>query len=417
MPFLVFKVASSIIISNMSPLARKAQFGGAERRLGVLYGRVVTQMLHTIADLPAITTSGTSRFKFTVHQSADNLRFTYINWYNNTYRVTPQSQDNPNTAPITIQALVFPQGSSTGIVVKFRGENTWTIPAGGWVQSDPLPLSVVTGETFDVQTYVNGTQWYPTINGGGGFAAGNQAQVGSTKIGSTSGSLYAPAVITGRRNGPAVLLIGDSISYSGGTIYTSFTERGLEGKYGVINAAASSDTAARAVEGSSRTYSFFANKDATTVVCEYGVNDVSYGYSLAVIQANLLALWNRHAGYGQRVIQTTITPYSTSTDNWATVTNQTTKDAAEESRRVQLNTWIRAGAPIVNGVAVAPGTAGAIVAGSTAHPLYGYWEITDKVESARNTGLWKPGLTGDGLHPNGAGSVAAAAGVDSSMIG
>lgn len=134
------------------------------------------------------------------------------------------------------------------------------------------------------------------------------------------------------------------------------------------------------------------------------------------MQANLIMLWNQQNGYGQRVIQTTITPNTTSTDGWATTGNQTPVNATVESHRVQLNDWLRGGAPMSGGLAVAVGTSGALLAGDTGHPLYGYWEITDNVESARNSGIWKAGYTTDGLHPNITGINAASIGVNTAII-
>lgn len=104
------------------------------------------------------------------------------------------------------------------------------------------------------------------------------------------------------------------------------------------------------------------------------------------MQGDLLWLWNQRSTAGQRVIQTTITPHTTSTDGFVTTANQTVHSMTIEARRVQLNDWIRAGAPTVSGPPVAPGTSGALLAGQAGHPLFGYWEIADQAETARNSG-------------------------------
>lgn len=102
---------------------------------------------------------------------------------------------------------------------------------------------------------------------------------------------------------------------------------------------------------------------------------------------------------------------------WATTANQTVANSTKEANRVQLNGWLRSGAPIVAGAAVAAGTQGATTAGQSGHPLYGLWEITDRVETARDSGIWKAGYTSDGLHPNSTGVNDAKQGVNYTMIG
>ena len=54
-------------------------------------------------------------------------------------------------------------------------------------------------------------------------------------------------------------------------------------------------------------------------------------------------------------------------------------------------------------------------AGAVGHPLAGYIEVADTVESARNSGLWKAGYSGDGTHPNTVGATAIAAALPSAV--
>jgi hypothetical protein len=145
-------------------------------------------------------------------------------------------------------------------------------------------------------------------------------------------------------------------------------------------------------------------------------------------------------------VQTTLLPWTTSTDYFATTVNQTPFSA--ESQRRNFNAWVRAGAPIdpaslapvvgtgtltsgsdqitsastafvdgqtISGYGVADGTtiiggggtstltisnpatqtlaqapltAGSLLAGQAAHPYAGYFELADQVESARDSGVW-----------------------------
>lgn len=405
--------------------ARRLQQGithsTAERPFGVMYGRTMTLNQHTLADMPAVTTSGTSRFTYKAQQTVTKIRLTFMNWYNSSYKASPYCKDNDNTATITVQALVYGPGSSTGIVVTVGASASWTIAGGSWVQTDWIPVAITAGQSFDVQTYVSGSQWYPTLVYSGWWAANsNQATSGSTKItsgASGSAGIYMPGVITGDHTNGAVVILGDSIAYNSALSTFGYIEKGLDGHFGAINAAVAGDRAYWTLDGTGRRVrSWFANQDASTAVVEYCRNDLGDGRTLSQMQANLITLWNQQNGYGQRVIQTTITPNTTSTDGWATTGNQTVANAGVETNRVNLNTWLRGGAPMSGGVAVAVGTGGALLAGQAGHPLHGYWEITDNVETARNSGIWKAGYTTDGLHPNTTGITAASAGVNTAMI-
>jgi lysophospholipase L1-like esterase len=130
---------------------------------------------------------------------------------------------------------------------------------------------------------------------------------------------------------------------------------------------------------------------------------------LAQLQANNLSLWKALSSRQLKAFQTTITPSSTSTN---------TVPAANDSVRVAYNTWLRAGSPIDPATknAVAVGTAGALLAGQAGHPLEGYFEIADLGETARNSGLWKAGYSGDGTHPTSTGHAALALGIDTTRI-
>ena len=96
-----------------------------------------------------------------------------------------------------------------------------------------------------------------------------------------------------------------------------------------------------------------------------------------------------------------MTPTGTSsTDAYATVENQTILNGTAQSVRVARNNWIRAGAPL-NPTTFAPlaaGASGAVTFGQAGHPAVGYLEVADLVESARDSGLFGAGYTGDGLH-------------------
>lgn len=59
---------------------------------------------------------------------------------------------------------------------------------------------------------------------------------------------------------------------------------------------------------------------------------------------------------------------------------------------------------------------GVILSGSANHPLEGYFDTADAVESARNSGKWVVSTTGDGVHPNAAGHTLMAAAINTNLF-
>jgi lysophospholipase L1-like esterase len=164
----------------------------------------------------------------------------------------------------------------------------------------------------------------------------------------------------------------------------------------------------------------------TDVLTNLGINDLSGVITLAALQVLGIAAWFDFARYSARVWQTTITPHTSSSDTWATAANQT--PFTNNAIRIAYNDWIRDGAPMLNGVAVAAGSSapGTIRAGAAGHPLAGYFEVADAVEVdsagtlTRNGGRWKVGSVyttdAQGIHPNSTGAAAMAPAIDTSKF-
>jgi hypothetical protein len=81
-------------------------------------------------------------------------------------------------------------------------------------------------------------------------------------------------------------------------------------------------------------------------------NDVAPGTTIATLQTRLVSIWTPYLAAGLKVYQITALPTTTSTDNWATTTNQTVANATTEAVRVQVNNWIRNTAPSLYGINV-----------------------------------------------------------------
>lgn len=354
------------------------------------------------------TTAGTSRVPFYATNPATLPSFSYANF------TTPSaSGDTDPAAAITISASVEVGGTIYRLT--FGGQSSVTIAPGGVVTSDPLGVTLPAG-IYYVRTYTSSTAWYAnhrfSYAGSGGFTATTDlTAAGSAAIGNTSNSSYGLApvsatAVTAARSA-AVVIIGDSIGHGlgdaggtaqwagyndttaalgrGGFIARALTPAGI----GHTNLALPSETLQTFVSVAGHMRRGALITAGSTAIVQYGRNDLTAGRTLAAIQADMITAWLFLSSLGMRVMQTTITPASTSTDNFATTANQTPASSSVETVRVNLNTWLRAGAPVSAGVAVAVGTGGALVAGNSGHPLTTVIEVADLAEPSRNAGVWR----------------------------
>lgn len=78
----------------------------------------------------------------------------------------------------------------------------------------------------------------------------------------------------------------------------------------------------------------------TTILCNYGTNDLGTPDPASTIASNLLTIAARFTGQRRKFLQTTILPKPTSTDGWRTIANQSLASATQEGHRRQLNSWI-----------------------------------------------------------------------------
>jgi lysophospholipase L1-like esterase len=229
-----------------------------------------------------------------------------------------------------------------------------------------------------------------------------------------SSSPYAPQAILAPTSAPGVAIVGDSIAHGydstevGGGYYGGIV-RALEGRSGYVSLATDSETAENFAKPSLRRLRMGSLTGVKYAVVLIGRNDLSTNKrSVAQVQGDLLAIWRGFAERGIKVYACTILPRTSSTDEWKTRRNQTVD--ASESKRIALNDWIRSGAPIDRKTLrpMAVPAPGAVKAGAARHPLAGYFETADTVETARNSGIWKVDgspdrYTAGGVHPTAAG--------------
>lgn len=195
-----------------------------------------------------------------------------------------------------------------------------------------------------------------------------------------------PTAILGLTTKPGVLLIGDSVAYgTGGNYDTSTTgdvgkfAPSIGASYGYIMGARATDSAADFVAGATKRIALQAY--ASHVVSDFGRNDLDDGRTAAQIKADITSI---AGAFTIPVWWDTITPKSTSTDSWATTVNQTT--VANNSVRIEVNSWLRAGQSFLGGCFDScPGV---------------------ENDAVNADGKYKASYTADGIHPNATGYAA-----------
>lgn len=324
-------------------------------------------------------------------------------------------------------------GDGTILPLYFAGNRTPKIEIGQFLISDPHGWVPEAGEVFWTRTWVRGA------GGAGSYPIGMRLRGASYSEGSGAGDLtlsgaitngtgsgYAPVAIIAQKRDPELVsvgLIGDSIM-RGHDDQTDeavdddsrgFAVRSLGDTHGVVRTARGGVRVAERMAAGRKLFpEFIAVAPCDYVLCNHGITDLRNGRTLAQLQADLIALWTRGRFAGSTVYQTTITPTTNSTDSWASLGSQSlyldgVSGRGTEADRLAVNAWLRAGAPIVDGAAVAVGTAGAILVGERTHPLSHVFDTAVVVEEA---GKWIVGMTLDGLHPTPAGHIAMAAVLD-----
>jgi hypothetical protein len=273
----------------------------------------------------------------------------------------------------------FVQGKTDGAVegIAAPGQNK---------QSDLIPFPVTAGDILCIRVWRHGDAGVgyqaDTVRSTNDYMVRAPTTADLTMSASTitafvSGRMFAPLAVVGQHGGKAVGIIGDSRSYGVQDTYDSDFALG-EVARSITNSLPYLNLSRRSISASQFTASSVNRRDllkyCSDVICNMGVNDFfNDNDTLATAQADLNALWNLLPST-IRLWATTITPYTTSTDSWATEANQTIP--AKGVNIAPLNTWIL----------------------TKPNPkIYGVFDIAPSVTEA--SGKWKsPGYTADGLH-------------------
>lgn len=388
-------------------------------------------------------TSQSSTYRCT-HNVQEDTPYIQVVWINAATGTTNGTSLNAVTYGAAMDFI--PAGTSINSVTPrnftFAGQDTVDVAKGGFLVSDPMWGPFKKGDVVLIRTWVSvgtlGQKWPVGVAlnyGFDGVLAGDQrgAPNFSTSFPFLANPGVSPCLILGpTANRPSVAGVGDSIMDGAGDSgafpgNAGFLTRALDGFMGYCKMAAPGERVASVVDRVSATTGYrwrgSVAPHAGNIVSNYGTNDLGAGDSLATVQANLIAFWRFFMPTRRRVFQCTLLPRASSSDSWATATNQT--PPVFEGFRTSLNTWLRQGAPVDSTtLAVAAlGALGSITAGQAGHPLYAIFDVAQpcEVNSANvltlNGGRWlTTGAanypTTDGTHPSTAISVLMATKID-----
>lgn len=326
--------------------------------------------------------------------------------------------------PVTVTAGFEYKGVT--YQVTWGGQTSVSIPDNKFVFCDPIPVDVQEGATYFVRSCPTVTAGQKWNNGVLGWSTGSVSAI-NTDLTAGTGALatalsgqsfenrgFGPSAILAitppNKKADAVCIVADSIGAGTGdgtptrtVAGRGFVVRGLGFTSNWMQQGIpSSRVIDRAVMTNIPSFSALYTY-ADYAVCNMSTNDLSIGSTVAQVQAGLISLWGNFWNRGVPVYQCTILPKTTSTNRWATAVNQTITSLGENNNRINLNTWLRDGAPVDSSWSplAAGTTAGAIRAGNVAHPLAGHIETANVVEVnssgvlTQNGGFWLTGGVSD----------------------
>lgn len=398
-----------------------------------------TRMLDFTQTSNGVHVAQMSRVKCEIPASVTECQFVFANWQMRIVNNVITEVNCPND--VRVSCAIETVG---GLVYRLTvgGETRWRISAGRQVTTDAAAVSI-TDTYFWLRTYVevdSGQTWSGGRHCPAAVAGQNQVryttgavdQTNGTGALSTTGSaasgsdyVYAPIAMLGKFaagfTAPTVALYGDSITQGlqdSPDASSGYAQRAmLAANIPFLKLAQGSENGRDWVSSSVYLRRLAIASCADYALVNYGTNDWrSTGYGATQVMTDELLIWNVLRNQNLGVYACTLTPATTSTDSWVTVVNQTVH--VEDASRTGYNDWLRDNAPVRDGAPVAVGTTGTNVlrSGDPAHPLGGWFEIADTVESARNSGKWKANYAFDGVHPNSTAHAAMAGALDTSVF-
>jgi lysophospholipase L1-like esterase len=390
--------------------ATQAKQANVTRRLGALLNNppVANRGLWPMTLSNGTDTAENSWSRHILTSDVTEVRLVYVN------ANTPAGVEAGPGNPITVTSSIELADGSI-LPVPFRGLRAVVIESGGFAVSDPVTLDLPKGTAIRSRTYVTVTsgKWPRGWNGSYVGTLGDSAEVGASgtitdktltgSVGSASSTaMYGPSAIIGKGSTvydvPSIGLVGDSIMWGQGSegntrvsqAGSGFGAVALNNNFNFVNVGDPGDRATITSVRANHSLRWLMLQGCTHVISNFGVNDLSNGVTLADWQASAISIWTQLVARGAKVWQTTITPVTTSTDGWLTAANQT---AGSFGAINPANLWLRDGAPMLAGVAVATGSSagGTLRAGAGGHPLTGVFDTALTVTTV--DGKWKDALS------------------------
>ncbi len=344
-----------------------------------------------------------SRSRHIVREKVSSIQVVYAN----SYVLTSGTQ--AETAPggtATITAYFEPSKGATLVPVTFSGAATGSPTNGGIIVSDAIACDLNFGdEIFFRQLYENASgiifdsnsttvqdyaQGEGTVSAVSGLSAATLTA--STLSSSDVVDKFCPVAIIGTTNKRSFTILGDSRRFGSQDIFTDAsgdlgeTARSLGKLYAYMKLCISGDSCVEFIASHTNRVAL-GQAYSSDIDIGFAYNDFVAGQTAAQVLANIQII----AGYftGKSIWTSTVAPSSTSTDNWATVANQTSTFAAKLTLDSSLRTL-----PPPTGIT-------------------GVWDISDAISSGRGSNkfavdnasiaFWS---TADGVHESPRGYVA-----------
>lgn len=274
--------------------------------------------------------------------------------------VSNGDQNGPNN--ITVEAALETTAPAVSRVT-FGGANSKLLAPGDTVLSDSMgDLAANTLYEWREGILVNlGDTYYigtPNDSDGPQFSNSMTSQILATGALSTPtngsqlnfyGSDFLALIGQLPAGAESVVFMGDSIMFGiaenlDANYNLGFLQKGLGDVYGGMvpssNFGRAFETLADFASSTGATHRIPTANYFNKAVCNFGTNDIPGGASLSTMQAQYLSSWAELRAKTGYVAQVTLLPRTTSTDNWATLGNQTPVTGYGTGEiRDQLNTW------------------------------------------------------------------------------
>jgi hypothetical protein len=333
---------------------------------------------HHLGTALAGTVAGvTYRYKHVMRTPSRGIQFVYANNY------PTATSESSNANDITVGCAIEYNGQIARM--HFNGASTRLIGQGGQAITDIVYMDIPEGATFYSRTWVSvpvDTNTYPQgisldAAQGDGRGVGNTLQTAGALSASTE-SGFGPSVIVGvpiKDDAVAVALFGDSIVAN--TAGLGWPVSLVEGNYGYSIISRPSSTVNSMQANTPNQYRMRFSQYFTHAIVNFGTNDFNGAPTLDAQEVFIKGLWKSLKDQGLKVYHSTTMPRSTGT--FATTAGQTVYNTnSYNDKRRAFNDRLRRGEYALDGVL----------------------DVSDAVEDVRDSGIWKAGLTADGIHPN-----------------